>query len=125
MWRKNQRCRKQNHKEHEADLRLARTDLEEGREKTAQRRIKKSHLTKHCIEECGLTPDWEGVKIDGREDKWMSRRLKETMHTAKRQFEGKDTINDIDVVLHQMWNYTLQNFWKQRRMNVILGKIIS
>jgi hypothetical protein len=85
------------HKEHEADLRLARTDLEERRDEVAQRRMNRSNQAKHCIEECGRTPDWDGVKVVGQENGWMSRRLRETLQTAKRQFEGKPTINETDV----------------------------
>ena len=101
---------KERHEQHERNLRLARDDLENNRNVSAQVRINESHLVRHCVEECGLNPDWDKVRILATDKYPTSRKLRETYHTEKRRQEGKTIINDTDVNINQIWMTTLQNY---------------
>jgi hypothetical protein len=108
-----ERAIKTRHKEHEADLRLTRTDLENGQEARAEQRMRTSKLVQHCVTDCGLNPDWEAVKILGTDQGWMSRRLRETFFTKKKEYQGKRIINETDVMIDESWTQTLQNVWSK------------
>ena len=102
------------HQEHESDLRLTRTDLEADENERAERRIRSSRLVQHCVRGCGLTPDWDQVKVRGTDAGWTSRRLRETLLSMKRTHEGKEVINDTDVGIDLSWKKTLENFWDKK-----------
>jgi hypothetical protein len=108
-----ERAVKTRHQEHESDLRLARTDLENNQDLSAERRMRSSRLVQHCIRDCGQNPDWEGVKVIARDSGWTTRRLRETFLTRKIQAEGKRVINDTDLTLDESWNQTLDKFWSK------------
>ena len=103
------------HKEHEADLRLTRIDIEEDKDEEAGKRIKKSRLVEHCVNNCGLNPDWEYIKILGKDKGWTSRRLRESYHTMKRQYEGLNTINDTDIQFDISWKGLLKEYWSKKK----------
>ena len=103
------------HREHEADLRLTRQDIEDGNMGSAQRRAEKSRLVQHYVNGCDYNPDWENVKVVGTDRGWISRRLRETFYSLKRAYNNKEVINDTDVKFDESWTKTLENFWAKER----------
>ena len=77
--------------EYERDVRLAKKDLEEGRQVSLEQRWRRSKLVKHyIIDGCDLNPHWDSVKIVRTCKWWMGRQLHETLQTKKREAEGNN-----------------------------------
>jgi len=107
-----ERAVKSRHQEHESDLRLACTDLENNRRKEDEVKSSSPALHKSLWAEPRLA-DWEGVMIIiTRDSGWTTRRLRETFLTRKIQAEGK-RVNDTDLTLDESWNQTLDKFWSK------------
>ena len=113
-----ERAVEKRHQEHERDLRLTRDDLESERgEASAERRIASSRLVQHCVRGCGHNPDWENVKVLETDPGWTTRRLRETYITMRKQHEGKEIINEVDIQIDESWKQTLEYMWDKEMDN--------
>ena len=106
-----ERMMKTRHNEHEADIRLTRVAIENGNMNGADQRMASSKLVDHCVNGCGLFPDWDNVKVIGVDRNWTCRRLRETYHTVKGEYMGKLVINDTDILIDESWKGTMKLFW--------------